>query len=181
MREITTQKFYMGFPVFILTLFDESEDILSTTLSSAYSLGDQLVIGMSRAGHTAQKIKVGTRLAANFLSDEDQLLSDIAGFIPARRRSSLLAETGVKFEVFDSVPYLPNSLITVIAEVTQIVTDERYQHLFLTIESRLLANEQTDFQTFNPLLYVGDDKIRYYKKTTQDLAKSGSTLRKTRK
>ncbi|GAB2023853.1 flavin reductase family protein [Pseudolactococcus yaeyamensis] len=166
----------MGFPVFLLSLTGESDELLVTTLSSSYSLGDKLVIGMSKAGNTAKQIKVGTRLAVNFLADKEQLISDIAGFVNSHQREELLAKNGANFSVFNGVTYLEEALISIIAKVIQIVTDEHYLHVFLTIESRLIASDDIDFQTFHPLLYVGDDKIRYYKKTTNNIAKSGSML-----
>lgn len=181
MKAFKTKKFYMGFPVFIISMINESRELFVTTMSSSYSLGDKLVIGMSREGHTAKQIKIGTRLAANYLSDKDQICSDISGFVSSRRRIELLNKQGAHFSLFDDVPYMNESLISVIAKVTQIVTDEHYLHLFLTIENRLIDNENLNFENFNPLLYVGDEKMRYYKKTTHDALKSGSMLQQVKK
>lgn len=171
----------MGFPVFIVSLLDNKEKILASTSSSSYSLGDKLVIGMGKSGHTASQIKVGTRLAANFLSDTDQLTSDISGFVSARQRIEKLLDIDVAFSLFEGVPYLETALISVIGQVTKIVQDEDYSHIFITIETRLVAESPVEFSKFNPLLYVGDDKIRYYMKTQSDLSKSGSALRESRK
>lgn len=139
------------------------------------------MIGMGKKGHTAKQIKVGTRLAVNFLSDKQQLLSDISGFVSSRQKLALLTKQGAHFSLFNDVPYMEESLISIIAKVTQIVTDERYLHLFLTIETRLIDSENLNFEKFHPLLYVGDDTIRYYKKTTNDVSKSGSMLQQIKK
>ena len=52
-----TEKFYYGFPVYILAYPDESVGVGITTGSSSYSLGQMVMIGCDSTTHAARAIK----------------------------------------------------------------------------------------------------------------------------
>ena len=52
-----TEKFYYGFPVYILAYPDEEVGVGITTGSSSYSLGQMVMIGCDSTTHAARSIK----------------------------------------------------------------------------------------------------------------------------
>ena len=52
-----TEKFYYGFPVYILAYPDETVGVGITTGSSSYSLGQMVMIGCDSTTHAARSIK----------------------------------------------------------------------------------------------------------------------------
>ena len=52
-----TEKFYYGFPVYILAYPDEAVGVGITTGSSSYSLGQMVMIGCDSTTHAARSIK----------------------------------------------------------------------------------------------------------------------------
>ena len=52
-----TEKFYYGFPVYILAYPDDAVGVGITTGSSSYSLGQMVMIGCDSTTHAARSIK----------------------------------------------------------------------------------------------------------------------------
>ena len=52
-----TEKFYYGFPVYVLAYPDEEVGVGITTGSSSYSLGQMVMIGCDSTTHAARSIK----------------------------------------------------------------------------------------------------------------------------
>lgn len=179
-----TEKFYMGYPVFIVMTTDENGEVLLSTMSSSYSLRDKFIMGAAKEGNTAQHLIVGQKLSINFLSGEQGLFSDIGG-MSRRVRMTEFIEAGGKISLQNDVPTFENAPLTLIGEVGQIVEDELYFHLFIKIEQRLIENSllkegKIDWTRFCPLEYVGDGKRRHYKKVEQAYKNDGDYLKANR-
>ncbi|MCL2350667.1 MAG: flavin reductase family protein, partial [Defluviitaleaceae bacterium] len=54
---LDTDKMYYGFPVFLLGYKDEAYGYNFTTVSSSYSLGDMMVVGIYKFGNALKQIK----------------------------------------------------------------------------------------------------------------------------
>ncbi|URZ86903.1 flavin reductase [Floricoccus penangensis] len=187
MKEYKTEKLYFGFPVFVVSMKNNSEETLMTTISSSYSLRDLLVVGMSKISHTAVEIEVGSKLAFSYLRDDQGLLSDICGWVATRDKAETMAEAGFTFSEFEGIPYLSDCLVTIIGRVTQIVEMEYDFHYFIEIEDRLINEDYLDekgrfqYSAYNPMIYLGDGKRRVYKKTGTDIVPSAAYLKEYKK
>lgn len=180
-----TEKFYPGYPVFIVMTKDENNEILATTMSSSYTLRDTLVLGMAKEGNTAQHLEIGKSLSANFLHEGQGLLSDIGG-ISRRIRHQKLNEAGAVIEEVDEVPTLKQAPLTFIGKVINRIEDDKYFHFFVKIEQRLIEEELLEVDKINwtkflPLEYMGDGKQRHYKTVTVDYKNDGDYLREKSK
>ncbi|MCL2113529.1 MAG: flavin reductase [Streptococcaceae bacterium] len=180
-----TEKFYPGYPVFIVMTKGENNEILTTTMSSSYTLRDTLVLGMSKDGNTAQHLEIGKKLSANFLHGEQGLFSDIGG-MSRRIRQQKLSEAGAIIEEVYDVPTLRQAPLTLICKVMNRIEDDKYFHFFVTIEQRLIEEEllkddKIDWTKFLPLEYMGDGKQRHYKTVSADYKNDGDYLREKTK
>ncbi len=186
--EYDSPMFYAGFPVFIgLTKLSATDEVLATTYSSSYMLGDTLVMGVGADGQTASNLTVGSRLSVNYLGIEDGLLSDIAGLVSRRTKWSALTEKGAILSEFDDVPILENGLMTAIGIVEQIISQDDISHLFVKITDRLVddhlvnSDGSIDWAKFDSLEYFGARKDRIYRPVSSDTMKKGQYLKESRK
>lgn len=187
MQIFDTTKLYLGFPVYIISTTDREDNILVATMSSSYTLGDILIIGMSKLGHTAQQLTIDDKIAVNYLSSEQGLLADVAGFSSGEDNKIKAADLQTDFQFHNTIPYLSNSMVTLFATITQIVEDENYYHMFLKIDSRMVNEnllndrEKLIYKKIDPLLYLGDGARRAYKSTKENITFSGSFLKDSKK
>lgn len=70
--EYETSKFYPGYPVFVLMTKIENE-VFMTTLSSSYTLRNQLITGMGKDGRTASNLAIGQQISVNYLTKNRKL------------------------------------------------------------------------------------------------------------
>ncbi|MFC4652296.1 hypothetical protein ACFO26_05180 [Lactococcus nasutitermitis] len=179
--------FYAGFPVFIaLTKLSKTGEILATTYSSSYMLNDRLVMGIGADGQTASELTEGTKLSINYLSENDGLLSDIAGLVSRRTKLSNLTEQGAILTEIDDVPILENGLLSIIGKIDKILEIDGVKHLFVKITERyisdsLVKNDNIDWGNFDSLEYFGAGKERIYKSVKSDITAKGGFLKASRK
>lgn len=76
-----TEKFYYGFPVYILAYPDEAVGIGITTGSSSYSLGQMVMIGCDSTTHAARSIKRSGVCSLNLFGAEAMGLFEYAGTV----------------------------------------------------------------------------------------------------
>ena len=74
-----TEKFYYGFPVYILAYPDEEVGVGITTGSSSYSLGQMVMIGCDSTTHAARSIKRSGVCSLNLFGAEAMGLFEYAG------------------------------------------------------------------------------------------------------
>ena len=84
-QSFKTSKLYYGFPIFILGYQDQSFGYNITTCSSAYSLGDWLVIGVGAEENAADQIKHYQKFSVNIPDENLMLEMEQAGFITHRK------------------------------------------------------------------------------------------------
>jgi len=78
--ELFTDKLYYGFPILLLGYKDEKYGHNYTTISSSYTLGDMLVIGVWKYGHAIKQIKSTGCFTLNVPSEELMAEIEICGF-----------------------------------------------------------------------------------------------------
>ena len=173
MKTYQTSKLYLGGAVYIVSTTDKNNNILVSTMSSSYSLGNILVMGMSKAGNTAKHIQIGDSIALNYLFDYQQALSNIAGYSSGNENVNKSKELNIEFAFHHNTPYIRESMIAIIAKVDNIVEDENYLHFFLKVDKRLVNEkilsdeEKIVHAELKPLIYLGDELKRVYKKTDE--------------
>ena len=76
-----TEKFYYGFPVYILAYPDDAVGVGITTGSSSYSLGQMVMIGCDSTTHAARSIKRSGVCSLNLFGAEAMGLFEYAGTV----------------------------------------------------------------------------------------------------
>lgn len=163
-----TEKFYYGFPVFILGYKDEQFGYNITTCSSSYSLGDMVVIGMFQGSNAVEQIAKHGEFTLNIPSLEQTYMMGKAGFLHKREKLRLLDVEVVPAEKIDA-PSLSACPITLECRVEQVQTFDSYTNFTARILRRTadenLLDEKGKFKSseFNPLIYMGDGRERIYR------------------
>ena len=103
-----TEKFYYGFPVYILAYPDEEVGVGITTGSSSYSLGQMVMIGCDSTTHAARSIKRSGVCSLNLFGAEVD--SDTRSFVPSSTwamhaaASTVTSQTGWSVSVHSCAP-----------------------------------------------------------------------------
>ena len=162
----------------------DNEEVLATTYSSSYLLDDMMMLGARKQGHTAQALKVGSKISVNYLFEKDGVFSDIAGMASYRVKLKQLKDAGAVIEEVGETPTLANAALTLIGTIEQIIqTDDAPEHFLIRIEERLvdetllLESGKIDWSKFDSLIYYGAQKDRIYKGVTAENRMKASFLR----
>jgi len=177
-KEFETQKFYYGFPIFLIGYEDDRYQYNVTTCSSSYTLGDMVVIGLAAQSNAVKQIEKFKHFSINLLSSEHMDLVEKAGFNPAKDKLNLY---DIAYEFFkDSrVPLISKATISLIVNVEKIDYQGDYVNITGKINHRLFNHELLEHPTFirekfEPFLYVGDDKKRVYRFVNKIVIDGGS-------
>lgn len=169
--ELDTDKLYYGFPVFLIGYKDEAYKYNYTTLSSSYTLGDMLVIGIYKFGHAIKQIKSAGCFTVNLPSEALMHEIEIGALNPGNDKLKLARKlTYTKSERIDA-PIINECVLNIECEVVKVVELEEfgsYCNVFAKVKGRFIDSElqengELKRELLNPILYLGDDKKRSYR------------------
>jgi flavin reductase (DIM6/NTAB) family NADH-FMN oxidoreductase RutF len=159
---------YYGFPVILVSFYDENGEPNVTSLSSSYSLKNMVALGLNSKGYAASQIKKSKDFVINLA--HDSLLEAVtfcgshSGYEHKKFEGSGL--TPVKSEVVNA-PIIKECPVSIECTLTDSIEKENYgglTNLLGEIKGRLVANEYLDeegrIQTdaFHNIFYFGDGK-----------------------
>ena len=175
-----TEKFYYGFPVYILAYPDEAVGIGITTGSSSYSLGQMVMIGCDSTTHAARSIKRSGVCSLNLFGPEAMGLFEYAGTISGGDKRG---DARVASSDYDGVPVLDDSQMSLVCRVLEATEDGTYTHFRCEITQRLVApsliDEQGRFRNedLHTVEYVGDARRRIYRYFSDRVERFGTFVR----
>ena len=186
-KEFVTSKFYYGFPVFIIGYKDENHGYNCTTLSSSYSLGNMMVIGIYRHGNAIKQIKKYREFTVNV--PDKSLMNEIEmeGFISGEDKFSIISSlTHHKSERIDA-PIIENCFLNIECEVVDIIESTEfkdYSHIIAKVKGRLIDEEFLKdgvfvHEKFDAVVCAGDEKLRSYRYLSQEFEGVGSFYHKS--
>ena len=120
-----TEKFYYGFPVYILAYPDEEVGVGITTGSSSYSLGQMVMIGCDSTTHAARSIKRSGVCSLNLFGAEAMGLFEYAGTVSGGNK---LADAHIPSSDHDGIPVLDDSQMSLVCRVLEATDDGTYTH-----------------------------------------------------
>ena len=123
-----TEKFYYGFPVYILAYPDEEVGVGITTGSSSYSLGQMVMIGCDSTTHAARSIKRSGVCSLNLFGAEAMGLFEYAGTISGGDK---LSDAHVASSNYDGIPVLDDSQMSLVCRVLEATDDGTYTRSFV--------------------------------------------------
>ncbi|WP_418968848.1 flavin reductase family protein [Alloscardovia omnicolens] len=168
--EFTTEKFYSGYPIFMLAYKDEDFGYNVTTNSSTYSLRNNIVMGVSSESRAAQQIEKFGEFAAHVASEPMMRATECAGWWHDEEKLSRLNMNTRPASTVDA-PLLTDFPVIFECRVKHIEKMDNVHHIFAAITTRwiddsLLNEDHTlNIDDYAPVLFAGDGAERAYKFT----------------
>lgn len=167
-KSFISNKFYYGFPIFILGYKDQQFGYNITTCSSSYSLGNMMVVGLFKGSNAARQISEAREFTLNLPTEEMMLTLEQAGFSSSQDKLSLL---GLKHSPADRVdaPLLDACPVSIECQVDHIQEYSSYLNFTARIVHRWVEESLLDWKDgfkspdFHPIQYMGDGKERFYR------------------
>ncbi|AXQ78164.1 flavin reductase family protein [Streptococcus chenjunshii] len=165
---LETEKFYYGFPIFIIGYKDERFGYNITTASSSYSLGDMVVVGLFKGNNAAHQIRKYRSFTVNIPEKEEASVMEQAGFMTTQDKLSLLSVKYSQAATIDA-PLLAACRVNIECQVEDIQDWKHYVNFTARITKRWadesLLNEDAHFKSagFHPMIYMGDGEKRIYR------------------
>ena len=175
-----TEKFYYGFPVYILAYPDEEVGVGITTGSSSYSLGQMVMIGCDSTTHAARSIKRFGVCSLNLFGAEAMGLFEYAGTVSGGNK---LADAHVPSSDHDGIPVLDGSQMSLLCRVLEATDDGTYTHFRCEITGRLVDSSLVDehgrfrYEELHTVEYVGDARRRIYRYFSDRVERFGTFVR----
>lgn len=170
-KEINPQKLYYGFPIFLMGYKDSSFDYNFTTLSSSYSLGNMVVVGVYKFGNAVKQVKESRCFTINVPDETLMREIEIGGTNSGKNKFDLASNLTYHISDKLDVPIIDNCMLNLECEVVQIVESdefENYTNIIASIKGRWIKEELQEEgvllrDNFNPVFYLGDGNQRSYR------------------
>jgi flavin reductase (DIM6/NTAB) family NADH-FMN oxidoreductase RutF len=182
---VNFKKMYYGFPVILISYFDENGVPNVTTLSSSYTLGNMVLLGFGSKSYAVNNIKKVKDFVINIPDRSLMKEIDFCGYSTGRncKKFDFTNLTPVKSDKINA-PTIAECPISIECTLTDIVENENFPNItnvLAEIKGRIISenllshDQQLDYASVDTVLYVGDDKNKMYRYTDKlkaDFSKS---------
>lgn len=182
---VNYRKMYYGFPIFLVSFYDENGVPNISTISSSYSLMDMICLGFGSRGYAINEIKKVKDFVINVPDKTFMKEIEACGFNTGSqcKKFELTNLTPVKSDIVNA-PIIKECPISIECTLTDVIERDYFRgitNILAKIKGRCIAPELLDeenhlnYSEINPVLYVGDDAnkvYRYVEEGTSDNAKS---------
>jgi len=177
--DLEVGKLYYGFPVFLLGYKDEKYGYNFTTNSSSYTLGDMIVIGTGKQ-NAFKQIEFYKSFTVNLPTSDLMKEIEIGGFNSGADKFALSELTYSLSDKVDA-PIIDRCSLTIECELANIVVFGSYVNMIgkivgRKIEQELQADGNLIREKLQPVIYVGDDKMRSYRYLSQEVKDLGDFI-----
>jgi flavin reductase (DIM6/NTAB) family NADH-FMN oxidoreductase RutF len=167
------EKMYYGFPVVLVSFYDQDGVPNVTTISSTYTLKDMMVLGLSSKGYAAKQIKEVKDFVINI---PDRVLESEISFCGSHtghdvRKFDLVSLTPVLSSVINA-PHIKECPISIECTLTDVIEKDYFggiTNIMAKIKGRIVAKDYLtadgglDTAPLKPVIYYGDGKTRGFK------------------
>lgn len=171
--QVNIEKLYYGFPVVLISYYDQNGVPNITTLSSVYTLKDMVVLGISSKGYAGQQIKLVKDFVINIPDRNLEKQIALCGSNSGRdvKKFDLSSLTPVKSAVVNA-PVIQECSIAIECTLTEVIEHEKFAgltNLIAQIKGRCADQDYVtsegglDLSKMNPVLYFGDGKTKGFK------------------
>lgn len=163
---VNYEKMYYGFPVILISFYDENGVAHVTPTSSSYSLKDMVVLGFNSKGFAAQHLKAGADFVVNV---PDRSLQESVNYCGSRSgaEGSKFAAAGLTPEASEQVhaPAVRECPISIACRVAHVVESEQFPgvtNIVGKFVSRSVAKDylnaegRLQIDKLNSIIYAGD-------------------------
>jgi len=174
---VNFKKMYYGFPVFLVSFYDENGIPNITTLSSSFTLRDMICLGAGNKSYAANQIIKVKDFVVNIPDESLMKEIDICGSVSGieHQKFSLAGLTPQKSEVINA-PLIEECPIAIECSLVDVIKNENFPMLVTLmgqIKGRVIATHLLDKEehllnfALNPVLWLGDDAQRVYRYVEQ--------------
>lgn len=167
------KKMYYGFPVFLVSFYDEHGVPNITTLSSSFTLRDMMCIGAGSKSYAINQIKKVKDFVVNIPDESMMREIDICGSVTGaeHEKFSMAGLTPRKSDLVNA-PVIEECPIAIECSLVDVIENENFTGLTTllgAIKGRLVATHLLDQEEHmlvsqvDPVLYLGDDAQRVYR------------------
>lgn len=176
---VNYSKMYYGFPIFLVSYYDENGVPNITTLSSSYTLADMVMLGFGKNSYAVNQIKKAKDFVINIPDRSKMKEIDFCGFTSGRntRKFDMTNLTSVKSELVNA-PIIEECAVAIectLSDVIESVEFPNITNILAKVKGRCISlellNEEGNliYEEFDPVLYVGDSSKRVYRYTQKGL------------
>lgn len=185
-QRVNYRKLYYGFPVFLVSFYDEDGVPNVTTLSSSYTLMDMITLGFGSKGYAINQIKKVKDFVINIPDRNLMKEIDFCGFSSGHscKKFDFLNLTPVKSDIINA-PMIQECGISIECTLTEVIEREQFRgitNILAQIKGRCVSPEllkedgYLDYPSLDPVLYVGDDSQRVYRYTEKKRAHNSKSF-----
>ncbi|MEG0012343.1 flavin reductase [Bacteroides neonati] len=180
--KLETGKFYPCYPVYVFSYYAENGKELITTMSSSFTLGNLLVLGVGKSSKFATILQRNPDFCINFLSRTYLRQIELAGTILNRNYSDKTELVGFHFDKSkaSNAPYIKEA--SLIWECRMKNCDQNGDVGFLTVtaeilgrlcDSNLFKNNEFQYNQLDIPLFEADSRQKVYRFMTDEARPAG--------
>ncbi|WP_432667460.1 flavin reductase family protein [Wukongibacter baidiensis] len=172
-KRVEYKKMYYGFPVILISFYNDNNVPNVTTLSSSFSLGDMIVLGFGKNSYAGNQIKKGVDFIVNLPDRSLMREIDICGAHSGHKdnKIELSRMTYTKSEIVDA-PIIEDCPIALECTPVEIIENDHFQSyitIFAKVKGRMVCDDLLDdnknlaYNKIDVVEYLGDDNLRVYR------------------
>jgi len=168
---LETEKLYWVFPIFLVGYRDSVHGYNFTTVSSSYSLGDMVVVGIWRFGNALKQIRDAGCFTVNIPDRSLMREIEVGGYNSGVDKFGIASELSYFVSERVDAPVIEGCFLNIECEVVEIIENDElpnYSNIIAKVKGRYIdENLQEDGviirDLINPVLYLGDGHGRSYR------------------
>lgn len=166
-----TSKFYPCYPVFIIAYYNDNQDVYISTMSSSYTLGNMLALGIGTNSSFSKSASQGKAFSINFLDRSQMNAIELGGYISNNISKEKTKLSNLTFSHNDELgtPHINEAALVLECQIESISPfGESYLQIIASIKNRLcedylLKEDVFQYEKLDIPLYEGDAKKRVYR------------------
>lgn len=174
-KSVNFKKLYYGFPVILISYYDENGVPNITTLSSSFTLANMICLGIGNNSYALNQIKKVKDFVVNIPDRTLMKEMDICGYLSGNksRKFELTDLTPVQSSIIKApmIKECPISIECSLTNVTELEDFRGITTIFAAIKGRCVSTDLLDdeehliYSLLDPVLYVGDTANKTYRYT----------------
>ncbi len=172
-KRVEYKKMYYGFPVILISFYDNNNVANVTTLSSSFSLGDMIVLGFGKNSYAGNQIKKGADFIVNLPDRSLMSEIDICGAHSGHKYNKFeLSKMNYKKSEVVNAPIIEECPIALECTPVEIIENHHFQSyttVFAKVKGRMICEDLLDdnknliYSKMDTVEYLGDDNLRVYR------------------
>lgn len=172
-KRVEYKKMYYGFPVILISFYDDDNVPNVTTLSSSFSLGDMIVLGFGKNSYAGNQIKKGADFIVNIPHRSFMREIDICGAYSGHKDNKFqLSKMNYKKSEIVDAPIIEECPIALECAPIEIIENHHFQSyttIFAKVKGRMVCDDLLDdndnliYNKIDVVEYLGDDSLRVYR------------------